>query len=144
MSLSLLLLWLLCHRSPLLSSWPLPSLSPASLIAVAIVTAAIAIPLVAVIAIALVAVTIALFVAHHANAMALAALSPSCLSSLAGCYIASPHAADSRLPAPLPLPLLMPPPTICRHLCPPLPLVTPWPPVPLVWLVVMLPLLSPG
>jgi hypothetical protein len=53
----------------------------------------------------------------------------SCTSSLAGCCIASPHAATSHLPAPPPLILL-------------LPLIVPWPPVPLVWLVVAPPLLT--
>ncbi len=79
-------------------------MTPASLIAVAIahvVAVADAIALVADIAIALVAVTIAFSVAHHANAMALAALPPSCSSSLTGCCVASPHAATFHLLAPL-------------------------------------------
>jgi hypothetical protein len=50
--------------------------------------------------------------------------------SLAGCCIASPHAATSNLPTSPPL-------------IAPLPLVAPWPPVPLVQLVVALPLLTP-
>jgi hypothetical protein len=51
-------------------------------------------------------------------------------SSLAGCCVASPHAAASHLPAHLPLIALSP-------------LIAPWPPVPLVRLVVALPLLTP-
>ncbi len=50
-------------------------------------------------------------------------------SSSAGCCVASPHAAASHLP--------MPPPLIALS-----PLVAPWPPMPLVWLVIALPLLT--
>ncbi len=51
-------------------------------------------------------------------------------SSLAGCCIASTHAATSHLL--VSLPLIMP-----------LLLIPPWPPMPLVWLVVASPLLMP-
>ncbi len=78
-------------------------MSPTSLIAVAIahiVAVTVTIALVAVVTIPLVAVTIALFVANHANAMALAAFAPSCPSSLASCCVASLHTATSHLPSP--------------------------------------------
>jgi hypothetical protein len=54
----------------------------------------------------------------------------SCSSSPAGYCFTSTDATAYNLPASLPL-------------IPPLPLVTPWPPVPLVWLVVASPLLMP-
>jgi hypothetical protein len=54
----------------------------------------------------------------------------SCISSLDGYCVASPHAATSHLPVPLLSIIVL------------LPLVAPWPPVPLVQLVVALPLLT--